>query len=152
MAKRVLISAVVGVLVAAFVVLPIMTATTAPTSLNDWAQTAANLLMLIGLQGPGFAIVGLILASPLIAIAVVAGVVFRRSIDRYPLVWSSIAPVLVWLFTCAVFALQDDSQPWMTQRNFLRRMQGVDNSLFFFAPAAATLCFAILTHRAARRA
>ena len=154
MVKRVVISALVGVLVGAFVIIPLMTATAGPPGVHEWTLSAANLLMLIGVQGPGFAILGLLAASPLIAIAVVAGVVFRRSIDRYPLVWSSIAPVLVWLFTCAVIALQDYSQPW-TPRSYTMRMldimQGIDYSLFFFASAAAALCFAALMHRAARR-
>jgi hypothetical protein len=119
-------TALVGVLVGAFVIIPLMTTTTAPPGLDDRARTAAKLLMLIGVQGPGFAILGLLAASPLIAIAVVAGVVFRRSIDRHPLVWSSIAPVLVWLFTCAVIDLQNYSQPWTQLSYFLRMLDTME--------------------------
>lgn len=159
MAKRVLASASVGVLAGAFPIDPINLALFQHFAIHNdyWFTISLSEAVKISLErAPGMAILGFIVASPLIAIAVVTGFVCRRSIDRHPLLWAIAAPVLVWIFTCAVFAYPDDSQTWLPHRSFLQRMagtmQGIDNTLFFFAPAVAALCFAILTHRAARHA
>ncbi len=158
MAKRVLISAIAGVLAGTVLIVPV-TVSFQRHVIHDGASFAIGLPGAVGFwllaEITGLPILGAIVASPLIVIAVATGIVFRRSIDRRPLLWTSVAPVLVWLFTCAVFALRDDSQPWMPHRGFPQRLlgtlRGVDNGLFFFAPAASALCFAVLTHRAVRR-
>jgi hypothetical protein len=157
MAKRVLLSALVGFLAAAVLVDPVITVLYQHYMVhNDYWLTigpleAAEALLV---RSPGMAILGAIIASPLIAIAAATGIVFRRSIDRHLLLWTSITPVLVWLFTCAVFALSKDNI-WREQHSYFDRLmleaKGIDNSLFFFAPVAAAMCFAALTRRAAGR-
>ena len=157
MAKRVLASASVGVLAGAFPIVPINLALYQHFVIHNdyWTSISFFEAFKISLErAPGMAILELIVASPLIAIAVLTGVVCRRSIDRHPLLWAIAAPVLVWLFTCAIFAYPDNSQTWEPHRSFLQRMadamQGIDNTLFLLAPAVAALCFAILTYRAGR--
>ena len=144
MAKRVFVSALVGVVAGAVLILPVV---------SEFGHIVLFRHIGFWLAGvPWLVLLGLAIASPLIAIAVAIGVLCRKSIDRHPVLWSSMAPVSVWLFTCAVFAGPESSQTWAPHRDFLQRLQGevkgVDNSLFFFAPAAAALCFAILTRRA----
>ncbi len=158
MAKRVLVSALIGVLAGAFPIYPINLALYQHYIIHNdyWFSIGLLKATEISLErAPGTAILGLTIASPLIAIAVATGVVCRRSINRHPLLWASVAPVLVWLFTCAVFALSRPN-PWSEQHGYVDRLidalHGIDNSLFFFAPAAGALCFAVLMRRAARRA
>ncbi len=155
MAKRVVVSALVGVLAGAILVDPVIDVLYQHYVIhNDYWLTIGR-LEAIGImlgRAPGTAVIGLIIASPLIGIAVATGVLFRKRIDRHPLLWAGFAPVLVWLFTCVISATTI-ANSWAAEHGFVDRlvvvMRGIDNSLFFFAPAAAALCFAILSRRAA---
>ena len=156
MAKRVLASALVGVLAGAFPIDPINLALYQRYVIHNdvWFSMELSEAIKISLErAPFIAIFGLVIASPLIAIAVATGIACRRLIIRHPLLWATTAPALVWLFTCTVFALPRDN-PWSEQHGYVDRlinaMKGIDNTLFFFAPAAAALCFVFLTYRAAR--
>jgi len=96
----------------------------------------------------------LILAGPLILIAIVCGVLLRRSIERHLLPWSLAAPIIVWLFACGVMASMSGS-PVVAAQGFLHRFARAtlakENLLFLFGPFVSGVVFYVLSAIRKRR-
>ncbi|GJD32882.1 hypothetical protein PMNALOAF_4162 [Methylobacterium adhaesivum] len=96
----------------------------------------------------------LILAGPLIVIAIVCGVLLRRSIERHLLTWSLAAPIIVWLFACGVMA-STSASPAAAAQGLLRRLAAAilakENLLFLFGPGGSGVAFYVLSAVRKRR-
>lgn len=153
-AKRVLISAFVGIVVTALFIDPITTAAFQYFVVHNdyWGRRdnlAKNILRIIE-NGPGTALVGAILTSPLVAISLAVAIMFRRSIERRLVVWCLFAPISIWAFVCCCDALWRNN-PYFISHNLLDRLSmtfsSIDNLLFLFSSAVASLAFFLLSHR-----
>jgi hypothetical protein len=97
----------------------------------------------------------LILAGPLIVVAIVCGLLLKRSIERNLLRWSLAAPIIVWLFACGMFA-SIPSSPAAAAQGFLNRFAAailaMDNLLFLFGACVSGVAFYFLSIFGNRRA
>lgn len=97
----------------------------------------------------------LFLAGPLIVVAIVCGLLLKRSIERNLLRWSLAAPVIVWLFVCGMLASIPKS-PAAAAQGFLTRLAvailATDNLLFLFGPCVSGVVFYLLSTLRNRRA
>lgn len=97
--------------------------------------------------------VGLVFVSPLLIMAIVAGVLLERRIEQRLLSWSLAAPVIVWGFVCVMSALlgQDRDFPMHGFRDRLVvTMRDPGNLAILFGAFVAGLAFYVLS--AMRRA
>lgn len=149
--KRVLISAIVGVAAGWSIVLPLTLAASQHFEFhNDYWITPGNFPDIVTrsvLGAPLGVLFGLTATSPLIAMAVVVALVFRRSIERHLGLWCLAAPLAVWVVWCTFDASVRENDffrahGWPTR--LWTTFTGVDNLLFLFAPMAASTTFYLL--------
>ncbi len=91
---------------------------------------------------------GLLLAGPLILIAILAGAILRPLIERHLLAWSLASPFAVWLFACFFFALTTQNAYFETHGLIDRLSVTIgarDTLLFLFAPFVSGLVFYALS-------
>lgn len=103
-------------------------------------QTFAGTMILIP--------IGLLLAGPLILMAIIAGAVFRPAIERHLLAWSAASPFAVWLFACVFFALTTHNAYFETHGLIDRLSVTIgarDKLLFLFGPLVSGLAFYALS-------
>jgi hypothetical protein len=141
-AIRVFLSGLAGVAAGA-IVLPIMLVR------PDNLLTA--ILSVLG-GAPFLAFVGAVIASPLVAIAILTAVIFRKSIEKRLLLWCCIAPFAVWSFVWIFEAIHRNNfhtiQGFLTQLYYTSTAN--ENLLFLFCPMGASLVFFLLSRRPTR--
>ncbi|MCJ2130269.1 hypothetical protein [Methylobacterium sp. E-045] len=119
---------------------------------------ATSSLALDALQGFAAMVIlvpiSLTVASPLILIAIVCGVLLKRAIERHLLAWSLAAPVIVWLFVSMMDAvMRRESNVGMAEvpGRLARAMRNGENLLTLFAAAVAGVVFYVLSAKRRKR-
>lgn len=106
----------------------------------DSLQVFAAMIILVPLS--------LIIASPLIFIAIVSGMLLKRAIERHVLAWSVAAPIIVWLFVSVTSVVMRRGSV-LTVGDIPGRlagaMQNAENLLMFFGAAIAGVAFYVLS-------
>jgi hypothetical protein len=100
---RILLSAFIGIIVATIFLLCEHYLTQIEFKQFEQQHFLNNLEQTIKLF-PSISIFGLLISSPLIAISIFFGILFRNSIQKYLLPWCCAAPTSVWSFVAIIFA------------------------------------------------
>ena len=149
-ATRVLISAVAGLLPTSFFVAPVILAAVQHYDHgNDYWLEGLNILEGVA-RGPGTFILAVASMSPLIAIALLVSLAFRRSIERHLAAWCMAAPFSVWIFVCVFTSI--------TRGNFYHRSHGfleifqatlpdIGTLLYLVGPIPAAVIFYFISRR-----
>jgi hypothetical protein len=154
-AQRLLISAFVGIVAAALFVFPITTAAFQHFQMHNdyWIRqgNTSNSILRIIENGPGITLLGAIITSPLVAMALLIAIVFRRGIERHLVVWCCLAPISIWAVVCCLEGALRRNNPYFSGHNLQTRVWAafadMDNLLFLVSPAAAALAFCLLSQR-----
>lgn len=147
---RVLVSAVAGVLISSVFVMPlIMAASQYYEYDNDYWFRDFHIFEGMA-RGPILFFVALIFMCPLIVLTLLVSFIFRKSINKYPGVWSIVAPFSIWLFVCVYVSLTRENLYYQSHtflENLATTVLQIDGLLFLFGPMPAAAIFYFLTDR-----
>ena len=147
-ALRVILSAAVGIAASAVLFDPVSLALFQRYKIhNDYWFSEPRFWEVLE-RAPGTAFLGIIVSSPLVAMAILAGILFRRSIGRHLGAWAVASPLAVWTFVCVLDAMLRDNI-WFETHGIVDRLwetfTDFGNAVFLLGPAASGLTFYLLS-------
>lgn len=147
---RVLVSSIAGVFISSVFVMPfIMAASQYYGYDNDYWFRDFHILEGMA-RGPVLFLVAFIFMYPLIVITLLVSLIFRTSINKYPAVWSIVAPFSIWLFVCVFVSLTSNNLYYQSHtflENLATTILQIDGLLYLFGPMPAAAIFYFLTYR-----
>jgi hypothetical protein len=147
---RVLVSSIAGVFISSVFVMPfIMAASQYYGYENDYWFRDFHILEGMA-RGPVLFLVAFIFMYPLFVITLLVSLIFRKSINKYPAVWSIVAPFSIWLFVCVFVSLTSNNLYYQSHtflENLATTILQIDGLLYLFGPMPAAAIFYFLTYR-----
>ena len=149
-AMRILVSAMGGVLFTCVMLSPIAIIYQLSYGMISKEAAIEKIpdMLISMLSGIGIFPLGFIIASPLIALAMLAGVIFKEDIQKDLRVWCYVSAISVWLVMCIIITWLTDNAYYSSRsfiEGFFTTLTRIDSLAYLIGPAFSSLIFYYLS-------